>query len=79
VRLHTTGACRRWTERTAPFPAGLTDLLVTFRDRIVLGSDFANTAYQYRRRLAGLVRLDLGAAWLRARRLDNATVLLGLP
>jgi predicted TIM-barrel fold metal-dependent hydrolase len=57
----------------------LTDLLVTLGDRIVLGSDFSNTPYPHGEQLAGLVRLDLGEAWLRAVRPDNATVLLGLP
>jgi hypothetical protein len=69
----------RCTERTAPFPAELTDLLVTLGDRVVLSSDFPNTAYPYRAQLGGLVRLDLGEAWLRAGRPDNATDLLGLP
>lgn len=69
----------RCTERTAPFPAELTDLLVTLGDRIVLGSDFSNTPYPSGAQLAGLVRLDLGEAWLRAARPDNATDLLGLP
>jgi predicted TIM-barrel fold metal-dependent hydrolase len=78
VHLDTTMAFTRWAERSAPFPAELSSLLVTLRDRIVLGSDFPNIPYSYVEQLAGLVRLDLGRIWLRRVLHDNAANLLRL-
>jgi predicted TIM-barrel fold metal-dependent hydrolase len=78
VHLDTTMAFTRWADAAAPFPPDLSDRLVTLRDRIVLGSDFPNIPYGYFEQLAGLVRLDLGAAWLRAVLHDNAARLLRL-
>ncbi|MCU1589729.1 MAG: amidohydrolase [Frankiales bacterium] len=79
VHLDTTMAFTPWTERTAPFPSGLTGSLVALGDRILLGSDFPNTPYAYCEQVAGLVRLGLGDDWLRAVLHDNAAALLGLP
>ena len=78
VYLDTTMAFTRWAERSAPFPAELSESLITLSDRIVLGSDFPNIPYPYVEQLAGLVRLDLGDAWLRAVLHDNAADLLRL-
>ena len=78
VFLDTTMAFTRWAERSAPFPSDLTQFLLTLRDRIVLGSDFPNIPYPYVDQVAGLVRLELGDAWLRGVLHDNAAVLLGL-
>jgi predicted TIM-barrel fold metal-dependent hydrolase len=78
VRLDTTMVFTDWTERTAPFPPSLTAPLVELGDRILLGSDFPNTPYPYVEQLAGLVRLDLGDAWLRRVLHDNASDLLDL-
>ena len=71
-------AFTRWSEHSAPFPTGLSDLLVTLGDRIVLGSDFPNIPYAYVEQLAGLVRLDLGDQWLRRVLHHNAADLLAL-
>lgn len=78
VHLDTTMAFTRWADTTVPFPPDRTGLLVTLRDRIVLGSDFPNIPYAYFEQLAGLVRLDLGGQWLRAVLHDNAARLLRL-
>lgn len=78
LRLDTTMAFTSWTERTAPFPPALIGSLAELGDRILLGSDFPNTPYPYVEQLAGLVRLDLGDAWLRRVLYDNAAELLGL-
>jgi predicted TIM-barrel fold metal-dependent hydrolase len=43
-----------------------------------LGSDFPNIPYPYAEQLAGLARLELGDAWLRAVSWDNAARLFGL-
>lgn len=76
VHLDTTMAFTRWSEWAAPFPPALSDRLITLRDRVILGSDFPNTPYPYAEQLAGLVRLDLGDAWLRGVLYDNGARLL---
>lgn len=78
VHLDTTMAFTFWAEQVAPFPARLIDLLITLRDRIVLGSDFPNIPYPYAEQLAGLVRLGLGDDWLRSVLHDNGARLLRL-
>jgi predicted TIM-barrel fold metal-dependent hydrolase len=78
VHLDTTMAFTTWAEQTAPFPPSCTDMLAALGDRIVLGTDFPNIPYPYVEQLAGLVRLELGDAWLRGVLHDNAAVLLGL-
>jgi len=78
VHLDTTMAFTSWAEQRVPFPPELTGSLLTLRDRIILGSDFPNIPYPYSEQLAGLVRLDLGDAWLRAVLHDNAARLVGL-
>jgi predicted TIM-barrel fold metal-dependent hydrolase len=76
VHLDTTMVFTRWAEQSAPFPADLRPQLLTLSDRIMLGSDFPNLPYAYAEQLAGLVRLDLGPAWLRGVLYENAGRLL---
>jgi hypothetical protein len=78
VHLDTTMAFTSWSERRVPFPADLTDSLVSLGHRILLGSDFPNIPYRYADQVAGLVRLGLGDDWLRGVLHDNAAALLGL-
>ena len=61
----------------APFPADLLPRLRDLQPKVLLGSDFPNIPYPYDEQLAGLVRLDLGDAWLRAVCWDNAADLFG--
>ncbi|MBO0776097.1 MAG: amidohydrolase family protein, partial [Actinobacteria bacterium] len=46
--------------------------------KVLLGSDFPNIPYEYAEQVAGLARLDLGGAWLRAVCWKNAAKLFGL-
>ena len=45
---------------------------------ILLGSDFPNIPYPYAQQIAGLARLELGDAWLRAVCWDNPVAMFGL-
>jgi uncharacterized protein len=78
VHLDTTMAFTAWAEERAPFPAALRPRLRALQDRVVLGSDYPNIPYAYAEQLAGLVRLDLGEAWLRAVLHDNGARLVRL-
>lgn len=78
VHLDTTMA---FTDFTAAIPAYPVELLADVRElglagRVVLGSDFPNTPYPYAHQIESLVRLDLGADWLRAVLHDNGARLL---
>jgi hypothetical protein len=68
VHLDTTMVFTGFTDQQWPFPAELRDELheLGLAGRILLGSDFPTIPYPYAEQLAGLVRLDLGADWLRA-------------
>ncbi|MFC7549409.1 amidohydrolase family protein [Plantactinospora sp. GCM10030261] len=81
VALDTTMAFTSFFERFVPFPAAerprLRDLGLA--GKVLLGSDFPNLPYPYAEQLAGLVRLDLGADWLRAVCWHNAAALFDLP
>jgi uncharacterized protein len=81
VSVDTTMVFTPFFEQVAPFPA---DALPRLRDlglagKVLLGSDFPNIPYPYAQQLAGLARLGLGDAWLRAVCWDNATRLCGPP
>ncbi len=78
VHLDTTMAFTDFTEQQWPFPRELLPALVELGDRVVLGTDFPNTPYAYSHQLDSLVRLDLGADWLRGVLYDNAARLLGI-
>ena len=47
--------------------------------KVLLGSDFPNIPYPYARQVAGLARLGLGDAWLRAVCWQNPVALFGMP
>lgn len=53
--------------------------LAAMRDKVVLGTDFPNIPHPYAHQLEALVRLDLGADWLRAVCWDNGRRLFGVP
>jgi predicted TIM-barrel fold metal-dependent hydrolase len=78
VHLDTTMAFTDFTEQQWPFPRELLAALVELGDRVVLGTDFPNTPYAYSHQLDSLVRLDLGADWLRGVLYDNAARLLDI-
>ena len=78
VHLDTTMAFTDFTQRWAPFPPALLDVLAAHPDRVVLGSDFPSIPHAYAHQLQALVRLGLGDAWLRAVCHDNGARLLGL-
>jgi predicted TIM-barrel fold metal-dependent hydrolase len=78
VHLDTTMAFTDFTEQQWPFPRELLPALVELGDRVVLGTDFPNTPYAYGHQLDSLVRLDLGADWLRGVLYDNAARLLDM-
>jgi predicted TIM-barrel fold metal-dependent hydrolase len=78
VHLDTTMAFTDFTEQQWPFPRELLPALVELGDRVVLGTDFPNTPYAYSHQLDSLVRLDLGADWLRGVLYDNAARLLDI-
>jgi uncharacterized protein len=61
----------------AAFPADLVPRLRDLRPKVLLGSDFPNIPYRYAEQLAGLTRLDLGDAWLRAVCWENGVRLFG--
>jgi len=78
VHLDTTMAFTSWAEERVPFRPALRPRLAALQDRVVLGSDFPNIPYAYAEQLAGLVRLDLGDAWLRSVLHDNGARLCGM-
>jgi len=79
VRLDTTMAFTDYLDRLAPFPPDLRSRLADVGDRILFGSDFPNVPYPYAHQVEALVRLDLGARWLRAVCHDNAAALFSIP
>lgn len=79
VHLDTTMVFTEFTESRMPFPPALRPRLRELGDRVLLGSDFPNTPYPYATQLDALVRLDLGADWLRGVLHDNGARLLRLP
>jgi predicted TIM-barrel fold metal-dependent hydrolase len=78
VHLDTTMAFTDFTERRMPFPPDLRPALRELESRIVLGTDFPNTPYDYAHQIDALCRLDLGESWLRAVLHDNGARLTGL-
>jgi predicted TIM-barrel fold metal-dependent hydrolase len=69
---------------TGHFPPFPQDLLPLARElglagKILLGSDFPNIPYPYARQIAGLARLGLGEAWLRAVCWENPVAMFGAP
>jgi predicted TIM-barrel fold metal-dependent hydrolase len=79
VALDTTMAFTPFFEQWVPFPR---ELLPQLRDlglagKVLLGSDFPNIGYPYADQLAGLVRLGLDEAWLRAVCWGNFTSMFG--
>ena len=78
VHLDTTMAFTDWTEQRVPFPPALLGRLRELEQRVVLGTDFPNTPYPYSHQIAALVRLGLGAGWLRAVLHDNGRRLFTL-
>ncbi|MFG2453624.1 amidohydrolase family protein [Streptomyces sp. NPDC048512] len=78
VRLDTTMAFTNFSERLAPFPAGLLPRLADLGDRVLLGTDFPNIPYPYVHQLRSLERLGLGDDWLRAVCHGNGARLFGL-
>jgi predicted TIM-barrel fold metal-dependent hydrolase len=79
VALDTTMAFTPFFERIAPFPAAALPRLADLgaAGKVLLGSDFPNIPYPYADQIAGLVRLGLGDAWLRAVCWENAARLFG--
>jgi hypothetical protein len=78
VYLDTTMAFTDFFEDLVPFPPALRPRLLTFADRILLGTDFPNIPYPYLHQLQALARLDLGDDWLRAVCHDNTARLFSL-
>lgn len=78
MHLDTTMLGTPFTEAMHPMPADLPRRLADLGDQVVLGSDFPNIPYPYAAQLDALVRLDLGADWLRAVLWHNGIRLLGL-
>lgn len=81
VALDTTLVCTPYAEREAPFPERLLPRLrdLGLAGKVLLGSDFPNIAWPYAAQVAGLVRLGLGDAWLRAVCWQNGVTLFGPP
>jgi predicted TIM-barrel fold metal-dependent hydrolase len=79
VALDTTMAFTPFFERIAPFPASALPRLADLgaAGKVLLGSDFPNIPHLYADQLAGLVRLGLGDAWLRAVCWENAARMFG--
>ncbi len=80
VSLDTTMAFTPFFQRLTPFPArGLPRLrALGLAGKVLLGSDFPNIPHAYAEQIAGLARLGLGQAWLRAVCWGNAARLFGL-
>ncbi|WP_238342993.1 amidohydrolase family protein [Nocardioides cynanchi] len=66
-------------ELGAAYPPDLLPRLRDLQSKVLLGSDFPNIPYPYAEQLAGLQRLELGDAWLRAVCWDNGVRLFGGP
>jgi uncharacterized protein len=81
VALDTTMIFTDFFDKLAPFPAAARPQVrdLGLAGKILLGSDFPNIPYPYARQIAGLARLDLGEAWLRAVCWDNPVALFGEP
>ena len=81
VALDTTMIFTGFFDKQAPFPAASLPLArdLGLAGKILLGSDFPNIPYPYARQVAGLARLGLGDAWLRAVCWENPVALFGLP
>lgn len=79
VHLDTTMAFTDFMNRIAPYPADLIPALAEHPDRVVLGTDFPNIPYPYAHQIAALVRLGVGAEWLRQVCWDNPARLLRIP
>lgn len=77
VHLDTTMAFTDFSEFTDPGDVDLPRLRA-LGDRILLGTDFPNIPYPYLHQVESLLRLDLGADWLRGVLRGNAVRLLGL-
>jgi hypothetical protein len=79
VALDTTMIFTGFWDRLAPFPASALPLVreLGLGGKVLLGSDFPNIPYPYARQIAGLARLGLGDAWLRAVCWDNPVALVG--
>lgn len=74
VFLDTTMVFTPFFDRIAAFPPAALPRLhaLGIAGKVLLGSDFPNIPHPYADQLAGLVRLELGNAWLRAVCWDNA-------
>lgn len=78
VHLDTTMCFTGFFSDIAPFPGGLLPRLAELGEKVLLGSDFPNIPYPYAEQVAGLVRLGLGAEWLRGVLWGNAARLFGV-
>jgi uncharacterized protein len=81
VALDTTMIFTDFFDSIAPFPASALPLAreLGLAGKVLLGSDFPNIPYPYARQIAGLARLGLGDAWLRAVCWENPVALFGGP
>jgi len=81
VALDTTMIFTDFFNDLAPFPATARPMVrdLGLAGKILLGSDFPNIPYPYATQVAGLARLDLGDAWLRAVCWDNPVAVFGEP
>jgi hypothetical protein len=81
VALDTTMIFTEFFDKLAPFPATARPLArdLGLAGKILLGSDFPNIPYPYARQIAGLERLGLGDAWLRAVCWENPVAMFGSP
>jgi predicted TIM-barrel fold metal-dependent hydrolase len=81
VALDTTMIFTDFFGKLAPFPAAELPLAreLGLAGKILLGSDFPNIPYPYARQIAGLTRLGLGDAWLRAVCWGNPVAMFGPP
>src|SRR6266851_7702492 len=81
VALDTTMIFTGFFDKLAPFPAAALPLArdLGLAGKILLGTDFPNIPYPYAHQIAGLARLGLGEAWLRAVCWDNPVALFGAP
>jgi predicted TIM-barrel fold metal-dependent hydrolase len=79
VALDTTMVFTSFFDDVAPFPAAALPRLrsLGLAGKVLLGSDFPNIPYPYAEQIAGLARLGLGEAWLRAVCWHNGAQLLG--
>ncbi|WP_308785391.1 amidohydrolase family protein [Phytohabitans rumicis] len=80
VALDTTMVFTPFFDQLVPFPLEERPRLRDLGQagKILLGTDFPNIPYEYADQLQGLVRLDLGDAWLRAVCWHNLWSTLGL-